>query len=262
MVMTLDEYIKNPMGKNNAVFSQRSIFKEVYTKKFDALIVRDAGKINYRLYKDTDRRYIMHFKIPSEIIAKFYYDVVIEFTASNIAIEAENTLKNYEVKFFSNDPAFVFTHAYSFAKNKLFIEDLMPKMSKRALTEKADIRNPKNVIGYVKTIYFAYIFIQLKGLDKKVVWLAESVPYVKKDLLAFVEDADKKVEARQLQGEQKAKEEKKKKNPTGYKPNIPSIGGNRSTKGISKTTVVNTHSMVKKTTTNKTVAHTKTTKRK
>jgi hypothetical protein len=259
--MTLEEYIKNPMGKNNAVYSQRELFKEIYTKKFDAVIAREAGTINYRLYKDSDRRYLIHIKIPSELVSKFYYDVIIEFTTNDATIELENSLKNYEVKFFSNDPAFVFTYAYSFAQNKLFIDDLKPKMSKRALKDGADIRNPKNVVGYVKSLYFAYLFIKLRGLDKKPIWAAEGVKYVARNLLAFVENADKKVEDRQIKGEQQEKENKarRKGNPKGNVSDTGSNAGKRATKSVSNTVVNKKTSMIK---TIKTTKHTKTTNRK
>ena len=69
--MTFDEYIKNPMGKQNAVFSQRQMYMDIYSRKFDAILAREAGKINYRMYKDNDARYLLHIKIPSEVVEKF-----------------------------------------------------------------------------------------------------------------------------------------------------------------------------------------------
>lgn len=259
MIMTLEEYIKNPMGKNNAVFSQKDMYRDLYTKKFDAVIAREAGRINYRLYKDNDKRYLMHLKIPSEVVSKFYYDVVLEFTTTDAAIAAQNSLKNYEVKFFSNDPAFVFTHAYSFAQNKLFIEDLKPKMSKKALNDKAEVRNPQNIVGYVKSIYFAYLFITLRGLDKKVTWLSEGVTYNKNDLLNFVEDADKKVADRIALGEEAEKAKAKKKKDE-KKP----IGNNNTFSGRSTVKTVPTISASKSSSksTSKLVKQSKTIKRK
>jgi len=45
--MSFQQYIDNPMGKRNAVFSQRDLFKQLYTEKFDKVFLREAGKINY-----------------------------------------------------------------------------------------------------------------------------------------------------------------------------------------------------------------------
>ena len=38
MEMSFQQYIDNPLGKRNAVFSQRDLFKNLYTEKFDKLM--------------------------------------------------------------------------------------------------------------------------------------------------------------------------------------------------------------------------------
>ena len=217
MKMTLEEYIKNPMGKENAVFSQREMFRNLYEQKFSKVMLREAGLLKYRLFKDGDSRWIIHLKIPSEVVPKFYYDTVIEFTSINPIHILAPTLKDYNAKFYSNDPAFVFTFAHSFNKNGLFIEDLLEKMSKQAIEDKAKIKNPKDVVGYVKSIYFAYLYIKGHGLDKKAAWVADSRPYDKNLLLAFIQQADAKVADRQRLGVAHDKETKapKKKIDTG-----------------------------------------------
>ena len=116
MKMTFDEYIKNPMGKDNSVFSKRGMYKDLYTGKFDAILAREAGNIDFMLYKSDDSKYTIHIKIPSEVVEKFYYDVVIEFSTKEKFDFVRPTLSNYDVKFFSNDPAFVFTFAYSYVE--------------------------------------------------------------------------------------------------------------------------------------------------
>ena len=155
MGVTFKDYINNPMGEKNSVFTQREALRQVYVEKFNKIMVREMGNINVQLFTNDDK-YIAFLKIPSEVIEKFYYDVVIEFSPPNLINKLDKSLENYNVKFFSNDPAFVFTFAYAFNKNKLFITDLEQKMSKEALEEKAKIKNPNASIGYVKSLYFAY----------------------------------------------------------------------------------------------------------
>ena len=158
--------------------------------------------------------YIMYLKIPSETVNNFYYDVVISFSTTNAIHAIGNDLFDYNVKFFSNDPAFVFTFAHSFIKNKMFFEDLIPKMSKQAIAEKAKVRNPKELIGYVKTLYFAYLFMKDHGYNKKDQW-SSAVNYDKKYLLLDVMDADTKIRMRQENRHDKAentKPKEKKKN--------------------------------------------------
>ena len=53
--MSFQQYIDHPMGKRNAVFSQRDLFKQLYTEKFDKVFLREAGKTNYVLYIDKEK---------------------------------------------------------------------------------------------------------------------------------------------------------------------------------------------------------------
>ena len=142
MEMTFKQYIENPLGKRNAVFSQRDMYKALYTDKFDKLFLREAGKINFRMYYDDNDKFYIHIKIPSEGVKNFYYDAVIMFYTDDAAVHSQPTLENYNVKFFSNDPAFVFTYLRVFLKNDLFFEDLKVKSSKLALKEDTKQNNP------------------------------------------------------------------------------------------------------------------------
>lgn len=213
--MSFRQYIDNPMGKRNAVFSQRDMFKKLYTEKFDKVFLREAGKINYTLYIDKKKdQYIAHIKIPSETVKDFYYDAVILFYTNDPAIKTSPSLQDYSVKFFSNDPAFVFTYLRVFLKNDLFFEDLKPKSSKLALKQDPKIKNPYEVPGYSKILYFAYLFMKTKNLFAKNMYVS-AIPYDKKKLINNVEHTDIKIAQRQELGEkqrkQEAKEEKQKK---------------------------------------------------
>ena len=189
--MKFDEYIQNPMGIANSVYSHRTMYRNLYQEKLDKILVREAGNIEYTAYKVSRKVYMLYIKIPSEVVPKFYYDVVIQFIGNH---GGGSDLSAYDVKFYSNDPSFVFTFAYAFKKNNMFITALSDKMSKRALTEKAKEKNPKAEVGYVKSLYFAYLYMKKKGLFN-------TVNYVEKlNLKALkreIEHADKKIEERQ-----------------------------------------------------------------
>jgi hypothetical protein len=187
------------------------MFQELYTNKFNAVMAREAGRISVTKYKASEKHYILHMMIPSEVVEKFYYDVVVDFSTQSDEVAAQPTLKNYDVKFFSNDPSFVFTYAYSFRHNKMFAEDFASKMSEMALKEKPKETNPKLLVGYVKSLYFAYLYYKLKGFDKKSTWY-DAAKYNKTILLSAIMDADKKIDLRQSKGatalKKRAKEKK------------------------------------------------------
>lgn len=196
MDMKLSDYIQNPMGVKNGVFTQRDMYKNIYTDKLNKILVRETGRIAYFLYINKDK-YIIHLKIPSEVIEKFYYDVVLEFSTKDPDIAASAQLNDYNVKFYSNDPAFVYTFAFAFLKNQIFIKELVPRMSKTAVQNAAAVKNPKNEVGYVKSLYFAYLVIKNYGLMKKVQFTTLHRPYNLNLLLQSIEHADVKVAKRQ-----------------------------------------------------------------
>ena len=231
MEMSFRQYIDNPMGKRNAVFSQRELFKKLYTEKFDKVFLREAGKINFVLYIDKKKdQYIAHIKVPSETVKDFYYDAVILFYTNDPAIKTSPSLQDYSVKFFSNDPAFVFTYLRVFLKNDLFLEDLKPKSSKLALKNDPKEKNPYEVPGYSKILYFAYLFMKSKNLFSKNMYTSYAMPYDKKKLIDSVEHTDIKIAKRQDLGEkqrkQAAKEAKQAEKEVNTRPRVVSPTGN------------------------------------
>lgn len=195
--MTFAQYIENPMGKANAVFSGRDSYKANYTEKFDQLYMREAGKIDRWLYYDkVQDAYFAHFKMPSETVKDFYYDVVIRFYTNDNAERVNSSLKNYEVQFFSNDPAFVYTYLYVFHKLKMVIDDLKGKCPKASLTMRPEQRNAYEVPGYVKSIYFAYILMSRTDLFLKTTYQTLGSRYSKGAMLSKVANYTNKMEER------------------------------------------------------------------
>ena len=196
--ITFDEYINNPMGKENTVFSHRDMYANLYKEKLDKILVRENAHIDYKLYIDKNKEaYYVYIKVPSEVIENFYYDVVIQMTPKDSNFAMQRNLKNYKVRFFSNDPSFVFTFVHAFYKKDLFIKDLSSKMTKEALKEVGKEKNPEDQIGYVKSLYFAYLIMKQKGLFEKVKFESEGEPINWKKLLSQIEHADSKINERQ-----------------------------------------------------------------
>ena len=207
MEMTYDQYIQNPMGIANAVISNRNMYRELYMGKLDKILVREMGKIDYTLYR-SGKNYYVYIKIPSEVIEKFYYDVVIEFSEPKDKSLLDNSLKNYNVKFYSNDPSFVYTFAHAFIKNKMFIDELKDVMSKEAIQKVAVEKNPSNQVGYVKSLYFAYLYLKRENVFNKNKFLvAKEINW--KQLKRQITPADLKIAQRQDAAREKAAENKR-----------------------------------------------------
>ena len=69
--ITLEEYIRNPSGGRILSTFQRDALQQEYNKKFDNLMLKVAGKINYTMFKNHDgSRFILYLAIPSESYIK------------------------------------------------------------------------------------------------------------------------------------------------------------------------------------------------
>ena len=209
MEMTFYDYIQNPMGRENAVISNRVMYRNLYQDKLDKILVREAGKIDIKAYH-VGKRYICYLKIPSEVVDKFYYDVLIEFRPPK-GILPEADLSKYLVRFYSNDPSFVYTFTHAFVKNDLFFKDFENKMSKKAIRERGKEKNPADQVGYVKSLYFAYLIMSKRGYFSKTKYVDK---YSKASLDREIEHADKKIKDRQEAAEKKSKEKRKERQTT------------------------------------------------
>ena len=83
MQITFDDYAKNPSGGRTRMVGEAETARQLYTKKFDEMMLRVNGKINYTLYKNTNEKYVLYIMMPSEKDENIFYDVVIEFTTND-----------------------------------------------------------------------------------------------------------------------------------------------------------------------------------
>ncbi len=217
MDMTFRQYIDNPMGRGSSIFSGRDIYKKQYTEKFDKLLLREAGNIYYKLYyDDRNDHYYCYMKMPSETVENFYYDVIIKFLPVDKKVnKGEQNLNNYKVQFYSDDPAFFYTYLHVFMEKDLFIDELKSKVPKAVSKDDKHIRNPAGIVGYVKTLYFAYLFMNLKQLFQKYLYRAYGEQYNRSKFIKEIDDMDKKLTTRQdlereLQKKKRLEEKRKK----------------------------------------------------
>ena len=210
--MSFDKYIDNPSG-GATVITNRNMYKDMYKSKFDKVLLRENGNIEWKVYNANDGHdsYYIYIKVPSEVIEKFYYDVVIRLFTTENKKKSNVNLREYAVEFYSNDPAFVYTFVHAFNKNNLFIKDLEPKMSKTALKNAAKVKNPKDNVWYVKSLYFAYLIMERYHLFNRSILNQHSVKYNKHELLLKITHATEKVEDRQKAEEKLNKEKLKNK---------------------------------------------------
>ena len=166
---TLDDYIANPSGKGSSVIQNRNSLKQTYQTELSSLESR-MGKITQEIYKgggNSASTYSIRFKVPSNSTKGFYNDVVFEFIHNNGDSSNERTIRKYYIKFFSNDPNFIYTYAYTYKTHGVLIPELEKKLPFRSITQKPTTRNPDNAMGYNKDIFFCYLVMEREGLFYK-----------------------------------------------------------------------------------------------
>lgn len=210
MKMTFKEYIDNPAGKGNSVVTNKGMYKEMYTSKFDKIMVRENGIIHYKVYKEggNNDSYYIHIKIPSEVVSNFYYDVVIQLWCDTVKQKGNANLNGHYVRFYSNDPSFVYTFAHTFYKNGMFIDILKTRMNSSAIKDVAKIKNPKSELMYVKSLYFAYLVMEKYNLFNRTKLDSTASKFSKRSFSSNIMKADDKITLRQSEYEKQRKKKK------------------------------------------------------
>lgn len=159
--------------------SQIDTYRERYEK------LSGEKKFNSQVYRIMPaNRVMVHVKVPSSSLRRFYYDVLLELTPADKAAKLEDC----EVQFFSNSPSFVYGgYAYLFyhmdvngdqrkdskangmmidlfrrkvPRENLLVHNTAKKLGKEAVTQEPEIRNPMGIAIPDSSIYYAIFHLQ------------------------------------------------------------------------------------------------------
>lgn len=160
--MNIYEYINDP---KLAPQTNRET-KQAYMAKLNDIILREQKMPLCEIYTKGEE-YWFYFKIPDAKLKNIKYDVVFQFTPKNDKDITSQSIGDYNVKFFSNDPGFMFYFCWVFNKEGLLIESLRSKCSNIALNQPPDKTNPERRIRMCKSFYFAYLVMEKLNLFNK-----------------------------------------------------------------------------------------------
>ena len=121
--------------------------------------------------KEKDNYFIL-VKVPSESNTeyksdKIFYDVIIELLPPNNSYLNNESVRDYDVRVYSNCPSFTYTFTYVYYKKDALIK--MPKgaYTRKALSKAPKVRNPLLLFGIEKTLWFAICYIDKNKLFKR-----------------------------------------------------------------------------------------------
>jgi hypothetical protein len=132
--------------------------------------IRD--KIKVRFCKENND-YFIYARIPSESndiypdSAPIHYDVILQLTPPNKAALALDSIREYDVKVFSNIPSFVFTFNYVYHHKRALVNLPSEYYTHRALMEKPRMRNPLYLLGIDKSLWFTVYYLDEKRVFKR-----------------------------------------------------------------------------------------------
>ena len=149
---TLREFNEDPSGKKLSKLMVNAA-RRGFEIRYSVIKEKLRRAFPTKFYIENERSVYVHIRIPSETRPKMDYDVVMHlFDTSR---DGKGSLRDWEVKFFSNCPSFVYTYAYAYNKKGLFIEFLGEKLGNVVMDNPPKVRNPKMEISWDMSIYYA-----------------------------------------------------------------------------------------------------------
>lgn len=164
--MIIDE-LMNPEGRGSSAFHMK-IIHENLQMRFEKNIAKTIQVLAYEEKND----YFFHCRIPSESNAahdkEIFYDVILQFSPGDKEDVTSGSIRGYKVKAFSNSPSFTFTFTRTYKTHKLLPEIIPTKLYNKLSLHKAPVvRNPLDVVGIEKTIWFAGHYLISNGFMNK-----------------------------------------------------------------------------------------------
>lgn len=188
--MKIDDIIK-PKGLGVALSVK--LISEMLTRKYAMSIKKDI-KVGFVFTKDS---VIAKVKVPSErnsILTDFvFYDVILEFIKSEGA--SDTSFREWDVKVFSNCPSFTFGFTYVFNVNDALTSVVKKnKFSKKALKLEPKEKNPQELSGIDKSLWYAVKKLSEDGMFRRSVALKYKLAIGKTQINGAVKSQEEKLE--------------------------------------------------------------------
>lgn len=223
--MNIKQFLNNPTGKGSVIPGKGAILNDL-DRRYRNLTSRNDFDVNIYLNKNNVYFHILVLTEDEE--RDNTYDVVLEFIPNKISKKDIMNIKNYDIRFFSNSPSFVYTYAYVAKLNDMLINQLSDKYDKKILKYPPVSRNPSLMMNYEKSIYFACKYL----LDNNLLNKAYINTNAKKDFNKLIKSIRKDSvileEIQRAKSIKKAKKEDRKKPTKGT--SIRNIGQSKKTK--------------------------------
>lgn len=239
----IKEFLNNPGGKGNTALNIKSV-KDGFLARYEKIV----KSIEYQIFLVKKDVYIL-VNIPSSVQG-IKYDILVKFVETSKS--TGESIADYDMKIFSNSPSFLYTYAFAYDKQGLFLTDCKRKLSPQMLKDIAKSKNPYGILSYDFSVFAALHFI----VSNDYLSLDTINQYGKKvnksDVLKLVKNADALQKDRKFQkvaireAELEEKKNKIKKSSKAKPEDEESVNEVKTVKSVKKTKTTKTVKKVKK----------------
>lgn len=146
----IKEFLNNPAGKGSSILNINAT-KSQYIERYDKIV----KKISHRVFLVKKDIYFL-INIPSSVEG-IKYDIVVRFQPTSKS--TGESIVDMNMQIFSNSPSFLYTYAYAYDKQKLFLREFKRKLSSKMLNDIAKTKNPYGVLSYDFSVFSALHYI-------------------------------------------------------------------------------------------------------
>ena len=146
----IKEFLNNPAGKGSTVLNISAV-KEKFTERYEKIV----SEIDYHIYIVKKDVYFL-INIPSSVKG-IKYDILVKFSPTSKS--TGKSISDMSMQIFSNSPSFLYTYAYAYDVQGLFIRECKKKLSSQMLTDIAKAKNPYGMLSYDFSVFAALHFI-------------------------------------------------------------------------------------------------------
>lgn len=208
---------------------------ESYRDRYEEMSKDRTRPFQHTTYRTVPgNRLMVHVKVPSRSLPKFYYDVLLELSPSDKAVD----FGDCHVKIFSNSPSFVYTYAYVFyhldvgdkspakkrksrtgmiidtftnkiPRDRLLMPGTEKKLGGKVLGNEPSTRNPLGLPYLDSSIYLAIFYLQDVTTLAQV--MAEKNYRTEAQILSSIPDFDRLMASRKKEAAKVKKETERKR---------------------------------------------------
>ena len=167
---TLEALITDPSVSGQKASTSYPKDREKYIQRYQKYIaVHNLIAVDMYVDGEVNHPKSIYYYIPihSDGNEEVMYDIVLQFIPPTAELSKAGSVRNWDVKIFSNSPGFMFKYAYLYNRRKMIPTVLLPKFTEETLRTAPSKSNPSMYPGFDAPLFYAmyYLYSHITLLD-------------------------------------------------------------------------------------------------